>query len=190
MKNKISVPVKETAYIALGELIVSAATIGVFLLLDLFIEGLFDYTVITGAILGSLVIILNFFFMSYAVNRAIDEALTFRGDYVDPPAEESTEAVPEDEGGEAIVSDTEGTDGEDPDEDEPVVEDAAMRFARDHGARVQRISKIAYIIRTVSVLAALIVALISGVFDPIAAVVPMLMLRPIIMVEGLLRQPK
>ena len=186
MKNKISVPVKETAYIALGELIVSLATVGVYLLLSIFIKNIFDYTVITGVVLGSLVIVLNFFFMSYAVNRAIDEALTFRGDYLDEPAE-ITEVKSE---AEDSAEDTDGVDSDEDENAEPIVEDAAMRFARDHGARVQRISKVAYIIRTVTVLAALVVALITKVFDPIATVVPMLMLRPIIMVEGILRRPK
>ena len=191
MKKSISVPLKETSFIALGELIVSRLTVGVFLLLNIFIENIFDYTVITGVILGSLVIILNFLFMSIAVNRAIDEAFTFRGDYKDDPEDtaEPSEALPLTDGGESKENIEDTDEPTDEAEDEPIVEDAAMRFARDHAAKVQRVSKVAYIIRTVSVLLALVLALITGVFDPIATVVPMLMLRPIVMVEGLLRQP-
>lgn len=185
MKNNSFVPIKETIFIALGELLTSAIVVSVFLLI-----GKFDYTVALGVTLGSLVIILNFLFMSIAVNRAIDEAFALRDNYVDEP--EPNTALPKD--GEKSVhpdadsGEDEGSENEDEEAEEKL--DAAMRFAREQSARVNRISKTAYIVRTLTIVAALAVALFTKVFNPIATVIPMLMLRPIILAEGLLRKKK
>ena len=56
--------VKETAKLALGELAVSALTVGVYLLIGKFTPG-----VIVGVLAGTLVILLNFFLLAYSVNR-------------------------------------------------------------------------------------------------------------------------
>lgn len=60
---------KETAVVALGQLICVAAMIGVFALL-----GQFDYTVALGGAVGGLTAVLNFFFMAVGVSLAADRA--------------------------------------------------------------------------------------------------------------------
>ena len=184
--NKSSlVPIKETAFITLGELITSLLVIGVFLIIQKY-----DYTVLTGVVLGSAVIIINFLVMSILINRALDEAFTHKDEYVaaipDTPAESIDEADSEfdtdteEEAEEAVVK---------AEETNPELE-AAMRFVNAQTRRVQNISRISYIVRTFTVLGALVLALLSGWFNAIATCIPMLMLRPIIMVEGLLRRKK
>lgn len=70
---------KETGILALGELVVSALTFGGFALASLFIEVNLLAAVL-GAILGSVVTILNFFFLSFSVNRSVDKYLALRGE--------------------------------------------------------------------------------------------------------------
>ena len=179
MKKSNLVPIKETALIALGELITSLLVIGVFLIIQKY-----DHTVLTGVILGSAVIILNFLAMSLLINRALDEAFSHRDEYV-AAIPETTDAESEqldDEDGDSDTNDA-------PKESNPELE-AAMRFVNEQTRRVQNISRISYIVRTLTVLGALVLALLSGWFNAIATCIPMLMLRPIIMLEGLLRRKK
>lgn len=60
---------RETAIIAVGECILSAAMVVVFALL-----GHFKMNVLWGALLGSCVMIANYFFMAVTVNLAADRA--------------------------------------------------------------------------------------------------------------------
>lgn len=60
---------RETALLALGQLICVAAMVGVFALL-----GYLDYTVILGGGLGALLAIGNFFFMAIVSDAAADKA--------------------------------------------------------------------------------------------------------------------
>ena len=60
---------KETAVIALGQLICVAAMIGVFALL-----GKFEMNVLYGGVAGGVIALANFFFMSYFANKAADKA--------------------------------------------------------------------------------------------------------------------
>lgn len=60
---------RETALIAAGELICSAIMIGVFALL-----GHFRWNVLWSAIAGSVLMVLNFFFLSVTVSLASDRA--------------------------------------------------------------------------------------------------------------------
>ena len=83
---------KENKYISvlwllLAESAVSAAAIGIFALLikllpemPRFVYNGNFYAVITGAILGTLATVINFFALCYTVNRAIDNYMTVRGD--------------------------------------------------------------------------------------------------------------
>ena len=189
MKSSSLVPIKETLFIAIGEAICSLIVCGVFLLF-----GRYDTSVALGAVLGSAVIVINFLIMSILVNRAIDQAFLLRGNYVDEPASEAELAPsgdkPASDGGAETDSDTEAdSDTETVDGDaEPAVMDAAMRFASEQSVRVSRISKISFIARSVSILVTLAVALVTEVFNPIATVIPMLAMRPIVMLEGLLRR--
>ena len=62
-----------------GELIVSAITAGVYLLVDKFSDrSVFDYTVITGLLLGTAVVIANYAFLSISVSRAIKKVMALR----------------------------------------------------------------------------------------------------------------
>ncbi len=65
----------EVIYLAIGEAIVSLLTI----LISIAI-GYFDWTVISGVILGSIVTIVNFIILSYSVNKAINKFIALRGD--------------------------------------------------------------------------------------------------------------
>ena len=71
---------KELSGIAIGEAIVSLLTVAAFYLIELIAkENYFDYTVITGAALGAVVVIVNFLILSVSINRAVNEFITVRG---------------------------------------------------------------------------------------------------------------
>lgn len=57
---------KETLYVAAWVLILAIAMIAVFI-----IAGLFDWTVLTGALLGSVTAVLNFFLMGLTIQGAL-----------------------------------------------------------------------------------------------------------------------
>jgi hypothetical protein len=60
---------KQTAILALGQVVCVAAMVGVFALL-----GWFDYTVVLGGIMGGIVATLNFLFMAIGISLAADKA--------------------------------------------------------------------------------------------------------------------
>lgn len=205
MNNK-SVPFKETLYLAIGEAAVSAIVVAVFLII-----GKYNFTVLTGACLGSLVTVLNFLFLSISVNNAIDKALENAPRSPVTVAEDSStfsEELAEVER-EVLVSGLstgECAEGTEPDgaaascdqataehsvetlPDEPDLPDEAELFAAQYAAQVQNSVKLSYIIRTVSMLAALVLSFVLGrVFNVIATVVPLLMFRPVLTVESLIR---
>ncbi len=152
MNTKEKSPVfVETLRILIGETIVALLVVGVFLLLDLCSLVTFSYTVITGAALGALVIVLNFFFLARSTDKAALEAIEARG--TDEMSDEEIE-----------------------------------KFTKEHSAKMNNAIKLSFIVRTVSMLAALVLALITPYFHPIATLVPLLMLRPVITVSGLLRR--
>lgn len=147
MKNKNLIPFIETGLIAIGEAVVCAITVLVFLII-----GKLDYTVYLGVALGGGVTVLNFLFHAITTNRAIDGFLEARGD-----AE--------------------------------MTEEEAEAFALKNASRFQNAAKISFLVRIFSMLAALVVAFVSSEhFNIFATVVPLLMLRPIIMVENLFRK--
>ena len=145
MKNK-NLPLYETAFILLGEIIVSLIVCGIYLAI-----GKFSYKVITGAALGTAVTVLNFLFLAISTSRAFDRAMEARGD-------------------------------------KEMDDEEAEKFAEEHQASLQNAVKLSFIIRTFTMLAALIVAFVLKQFDVIATLVPLVMLRPIITVESILRQ--
>lgn len=144
-ENKGSSTYIDTLYLAVGEAIVAALVTGVFILLGIFGVARFDYTVVTGALLGGAVTVLNFFILSLAVNRAVAGYIEARG----------TEEMSEEE---------------------------AEEFSKRHGMDVQNAMTKSYLVRTVLMAAALVLALITKLFNPIATVVPLIMYRPIIYV--------
>ncbi len=69
-------------FLIIGELLISLITVGVFLLGDLLFENAFwsfSYRIITGALLGAAVTVLNYCFLILSVNRAVREFLNLRG---------------------------------------------------------------------------------------------------------------
>lgn len=60
---------RETAFLAIGELICTAAMVGIFALL-----GYFDYKVVLGGVFGCLIAVGNFFLMAVLSNAAADRA--------------------------------------------------------------------------------------------------------------------
>ena len=73
--QKKNMPIAEILFLIFGELIVSLIVAGVYLLLQKF-----SYAVVTGCLLGSAVVVLNFVILSVSVNRAIDKVMAERGD--------------------------------------------------------------------------------------------------------------
>ena len=67
-----------------------------------------------------------------------------------------------------------------------MTEEEADAFAAKYQAELQNKAKLSYIIRTVTMLAALVVAFLVDQFAVIPTLIPLFMLRPIIMVRGLL----
>ena len=72
--------------------------------------------------------------------------------------------------------------------DKEMDEDEADRFAEEHKRELNSAIKLSFIIRNVTMLATLVLAFVLDWFDVIATLVPLLMLRPIITVEALIRQ--
>jgi hypothetical protein len=73
-KSKLSVYI-DSVWLAIGELIVAALISAVYLLI-----GKFDYTVVTGALLGGAVTVTNFLILSVGINRAISRYIDARGE--------------------------------------------------------------------------------------------------------------
>ena len=73
-KSKLSVYI-DSLWLAIGEMIVAAIISAVYLLI-----GKFDYTVITGAVLGGAVTVTNFLILSVGINRAISRYIDARGE--------------------------------------------------------------------------------------------------------------
>ena len=139
-------PYREIFILSLGEVIVSAIVIAVFLIVKKY-----ELSVLLGAVLGSVVTVANFVWLAISVNRAIDKVLALRGE------------------------------GEMDDE-------AIEQFAALHGKAVENTAKISYIIRTVSILALLLIGFLIKIFNPISAVIPLLMYRPILTLGEIIKR--
>lgn len=134
---------RQVLALLLGEIVVAVLTsVGAFVI-SLFTEYVFDLSVITGSVLGALVVVINFAFLTISVNRAVDSYLEARG---------SSE----------------------------MTEEEAERFTNENSMVIQNKIKISFIIRTVTMLAALVLAFITGWFNPLSTAIPMLMFRPLI----------
>ena len=155
MQNKNKLPLFEVAAMMIGEIITSAVIVAVFMVVNLVKgEPLVHFSVPTGALLGSLITVMNFVLLSILMTRAINKALADRGE------------------------------GEMSDEE-------AEAFAKEHQAKVQFAMTVSYVIRIATMVVALIVAFIfKQVFNPIATIIPIFMLRPILTVTQLLLSKK
>ena len=153
MKKKF-VPLTDTLILTLGEILVSLLVVGGYLLYGLIIsESVFSYRVVTGALLGTAVIVLNYLFLSVALNRAVNRFMAMRGNA-------------------------------------QMDEEAATKFATENMAPIQKTIALSFIIRTVSMLAALVIAFVLRWFAPIATLIPILAFRPILTLLNLVRSKR
>lgn len=145
MENKSSSALQILA-LATGEIIVSALVCVIYLIL-----GKFDYTVVAGSILGSIVTVANFAVLTFSVNRAVDRYLELRGS-------------------------------------REMSEEEAEAFAKEHTVAVQNAATKSLILRTASMLAALVAAfLLTDLFSVLATAIPLLMFRPLLYVLELIK---
>ena len=144
--NKTKLPLYEIVTLIIGEILLSLVICAVYLLIKKF-----DYTVVTGALLGSAVTVFNFIYLSVTTTRAFDKAVAEIGDNA--------------------MSDEE-----------------AEAFAAENQGKIQNAIKLSYIIRTVTMLIALVVAFVLKYFDVIATLIPLVAFRPIITVCALIKR--
>ena len=71
-----------------------------------------------------------------------------------------------------------------------MTEEEAEKFAAEHMPQVQQAIKASYIVRTIVMLAALVVAFLLDWFDVVATLVPLVMFRPIITFGEIFRKKK
>ena len=121
-----------------------------------------------------MVAILNFLFLSISVNRAFDKILA------------ENELPKKDD----IITDI-NVNVENTEEDEENTEnDAAARFAAEHQAQLQNSIKISYFLRNITMVVALVLAMVTGWFNVIATIVPLLMFKPILTVYATVERRK
>ena len=136
-KSKLSVYI-DSVWLAIGEVIVAALISAIYLLI-----GRFDYTVVTGSLLGGAVTVTNFLILSVGINRAISRYIDARGD-------------------------------------KEMDDEEAEKYAQENGMSVQAAMMKSYMLRMFLMIGSLALALITGWFDTIATLVPLLMYRPIL----------
>ena len=136
-KSKLSTYI-DTLWLAIGEVMVT-----LLVLLGFLIFGAFSYRVVTGALLGSAVTVVNFLILSVAINRAVNGYIAGRGV-------------------------------------EEMDEEAAEKYAKEHGMAVQNAMTKSYILRMLLMIGSLVVAMLSGHFSPLATVIPLLAYRPVL----------
>lgn len=152
---------RQMTYLGISMLIICCLIVAVFIIIDLAKgvgvslavgEGqLFSYKVITGAVLGSVVMLANHIGLTVSVDRAVDNFLKLRGQQV-------------------------------------MTEEEAEEFANKHGTAIQNKVRLSYIIRLASMVAALVLAILTKQFDLISTVVPLFMLRPLLFVDELIQK--
>lgn len=134
--------------VLLGELLVAALTVGVYLLI-----GRYSYRVAAGALLGTAVTLANLLLLILSTSRAVDRAMAARG-----TGEMSEEEI--------------------------------ERFTRENQAGITAAVKLSFLIRTLTMLGALILAFLLDHFDVIATLIPLLALRPLLMLQELIDRRK
>ncbi len=151
--NENKLPKSEILALAVGEVVVGALVCGGFAIADSLGFAEFDYRVITGALLGVLVIVLNYLFLTLSVNREVENYLALRGN-------------------------------------REMDEEEAEKFAAENSMPIQNAIKTSYIIRTATMLAALVVAFVTKWFNPLATAIPLLAFRPLLSLFESLRRKK
>lgn len=150
----------ETKKMALGVGVMTALMVAVFLIL-----GKFDYTVLLGAVLGAGAAVGNFFLMALTVQKVTD----------DMPVLPPREAPEKDENGEE-AEETEET--EETEEKEQPLSDEA----RQAGKKMQ----LSYTLRMFLIAGIAALAITVPVFNPWAALIPLLFPRIVIAIRSLL----
>ena len=141
---------REIAMLSAGELIVTGLVVAGFAIADSYISV--DYVkVILGALIGAVVTVLNFLFLTLSVNKAIDSYMEIRGT-------------------------------------REMTDEEAEKFTAEHSMQIQNAVKTSFIIRTVTMLAVLVIAFITGWVNPLATVIPLLAYRPILAAGEKLRK--
>ena len=135
-------------FLAAGELLASLIVVGVFIALDKF-----DWRVITGALIGSVAMVLNFAILSFSVNRAVDRVMKERGT-------------------------------------KDMTEEEAEAFAAQHSAEIQNSVRSSYLLRQILILGILVAAVFLNFANVVAAVIPLVLFRPILMAREAFRKKK
>jgi hypothetical protein len=151
MKNKLSEYI-DTLWLALGEIIVSALVFLGYMVLKRFeiVQLDRDYTVITGALLGSLVSVINFLILSVSVTRAINKIAAARGNL-------------------------------------EMDEEAIEKFKNEYNAGIQGAMAKSYLLRLILMIGSLVLAMLSGYFNPLATAIPLVMYRPVLYFVNLVK---
>ena len=142
--------IKDLLPFTLAELAVSALVVLLGFVLSLVNIISFDYRIITGALLGAVVMILNYTFLTASVDKAIQNFISLRG--------------------EKEMSDEE-----------------AEQFAAENSMPIQNAIKTSYIIRTLTMIATLVVAFLLDWFNPLATAIPLLAFRPLLTVIEMIK---
>ena len=71
--------------------------------------------------------------------------------------------------------------------DKEMDEEEAEKYAKDHGMAVQNAMTKSYLLRMALMIGALVLAMISGWFSPLATVIPLIMYRPILYVTEFIK---
>ena len=143
MKN--NKPSLDITLLTLCECAVAALVILGYTVAKLAFDIEFTYRVVTGAVLGVAVTVLNYVFLTLSVNRAVNNYLALRGT-------------------------------------REMTDEEAEAFAKENSAPIQNAIKLSFIIRTATMLAALVVAFVLDIFAPIATATPLLAYRPLLYV--------
>ena len=136
-------PSFDIALLTLCELAVATLVVIGYLVADAAFDIEFTYRAITGAVLGVLVTVLNYVFLTLSVNRAVNNYLELRGT-------------------------------------REMTDEEAEKFARENSAPIQNTIKTSFIVRTFTMLAALVVAFVLDWFSPLATAIPLLAFRPLL----------
>lgn len=170
--NSNKIPLRETVALAIGETLVSLLVTLGFILFDKF-----DYKVILGALLGSIVIVLNFLFLSISVNRAVDKCL------------ENYNKADYEQKAKSIAKQNEKTDSSEESEYDDY-DDSARLFAKEYSGKLQNAVKISYTVRTLSIIVALVLAFLTKQFNVLATAITLCTMRPILTFTELIKKRK
>lgn len=143
-KNKYS----DALLLAAGE-----AMVAILVTLGFLATGFYKWQVISGALLGGSVTVINFVILSFSINKALDNFMVTRGQ--DDMSDEEIE-----------------------------------KLSKSQSIKVQNAITKSYILRTALMFGALALAFVSGWFDPLATVIPLLMYKPLIYVTEFIKKKR